>query len=521
MIKMPKHFDDALWSRETWQRRALDISIGKSPQLPGQASAERARLPFSPDAPIDDSVICPMFPYSYLTELGLVKWTNYLQSVIYSNFDGTFLPYYRFVTVFREHHFAAFEREIRRRRLPKLQNEICFNPVHGTVETFIPHLRLCIGIRLAIKLVIGVGNTLEHLFMCSDFDYLSPLWPSHLTHLKSLEVKEGRTLCGKGAALRHACPRLRSFTVHRWTTPNRRCDHELSTLLLAFSANTFEKLSLQTKRQDRIGGCVFEAINHLNGSLLELELGEINRVEVSLSQHILKPLPRLMSLCLHGCSNAPINEHVVGISQWLIACRSLRNLHLHFFQQQARIVKPFLSHFPNQLQSFSLGYLRGPSPEGIWPALLNQADTLHTFRLWGVDTKDRELQALGSLHNLKCLSALVAAQKWSTSDFITLCHRLPLLERLEFSLGDVEDTVWAAVGQLRKLRHLGMLSQSTPSFQALADFVNGLDAQGNRGMFVELYGEQRPPLTPSERRKLALMIERRVGGTFDTPGSGM
>jgi hypothetical protein len=250
-------------------------------------------------------------------------------------------------------------------------------------------------------------------------DWVSPKpghlyqWILNLPLLESLQVFSGETFLDERVreAIQY-CPNFKSLAIYHWPFVSRDVDETMADLLSSISGNGLEKLVITHG-----GECLREqavlALDHCHGhSLTHLEVLEVDWYCLN-ALSTLTRIVNLRSCTLHAHSPSNLSEEILeGISQFLSRNTSLTRLDLYVHNIQKVLTKALPSLHLKHLAITER--LETPLiPDGFWPAVASQADTLHSLtlrpqsdpRLLELTRMSPEmLTAIRSLHNLKYLT---------------------------------------------------------------------------------------------------------------------
>lgn len=321
-------------------------------------------------------------------------------------------------------------------------------------------------------------------------------WTPRLTHLKSLEMYDGKVLADETLQnlIHTSCPGLNTLRIYSST--NEDADHALAAFISGMPPNTlvtFENIS-----NCRIGPETCLALNHHGKSLESLKLGLTD----DSVQHValLQGCTELLTFAVASSQRAPDlkatqNDAYLEIVDWLRKCNRLKDISFFNFVSAPDLLLPVLLNQHVELENLQINateaamyvvkdhheFHQALSQQPTLQSLLLRADPDASTR----DDQDTIVEAFCSLKDLRKLSLIRISDYLSNEHLVRLADNLIMLEDVYVGGYGVDDNVLESLAKLPHLKSLTFSGITNFTETGILDFIENL-SESNRGMLLSV-----------------------------------
>lgn len=456
------------------------------------------------------------------------KWNLLWRSIIASTIEHTrwptYKPYFRYITTLDFRNLLAMVDDYK--FTPPVQSQFFKKGLKGF---WFPKRDIARQTVDGIATVNAVGEAvtakthlLEEINGHIDQSYL-PDWIARSPKLVSMVLWKGDALSGgAGKAIAEHCESFKSLTIHEWSSLD--ADIACATFLNDLKPDTLEYFEMISF--NALGKLSFEALGR-HKSLRELSLGNLDQ-EAMHNLGALKECTELHTLKLDDdLGNVQLerlnNDVFLDVIDWLSSCRKLRDLSLKKFLDGPAILSRVLCSPDVKLTRLSLeGYTVRNTNSQLFHSALPEQKSLESIWLKGngEDTTSDDLtimvEGLCGLTNLKELVLKDVSDEFTEEHIATLAMKLPHLEDLWTSGGEVMDDVLDILVCLTKLKNLTLYALTQFSSESILRFLEHLDPVTQKGFNLSLMAADPDfDLTETEQDLIREYIRAQLDGRFD------
>ncbi|PQE11901.1 hypothetical protein CJF31_00000034 [Rutstroemia sp. NJR-2017a BVV2] len=349
-----------------------------------------------------------------------------------------------------------------------------------------------------------------------------PIWVGRLSRLRSMTIWDGKALNENVAnAILHQCPNFEEVRI--WMCGDDT-DRIPASFLEGLKPNSL--VSVEVLSHCKVGPAFLVALNHHSKSLKNLKLLSL-QTEAIRNLNLLQECTSLEVLDIEDAERvvdleATENDVFLEVIEWLGRCDKLRELAMKKVVSAPAILTQVCLHNNIRLTRLEVhSNTLVTSPE-FYRALSHQTD-LEDLALRGSsddvfrtrDEIDNVVSCISHLTKLKELTLAESFEYFSSSEIKHLAHKLPLLEKFDFSGYGVGDEILPYLASLHHLRDLNIAAVTSFTRDGLLKYISTLQ-DTNQGLQLSVLCQNADfDLGGLQEQFIREAISAKVGGRFD------